>query len=384
MRSTGALISIASITGTRRNSEEIDRSAWARAIVSSGSPAAPGPPIATSFAATSSVHGVSPILPIVTGRPSASLRRGGSCHISSAGSASQATTISTSSAAAVHPSRLNQIISGPSGIAPGWPTCTRRPGRLLKCASGRVCTRRGLVQARREASYRIVRPSVATTERALSRANPKGRCLPGRSAALQPLRGRAARAAVRALQPIPQRHRRGPEAHFNSLLSQLSAAASRSPSGSAARTSSLKPASAKSFSQRSGVISGKSLPNRMRSFSSVFAYCTSCGGKYFGLQPDRSIQMFGLCIASEIASSCHGHDGWATTICMSGKAIATSSSSIGFEFCRRRPPPQRMPAADARVAAVEDRPAACARRSPRRSARPSGRPARSPAPSGGT
>ena len=42
-------------------------------------------------------------------------------------------------------------------------------------------------------------------------------------------------------------------------------------------------------------------------------------------------------------------------ICMSGKAIATSSSSIGFEFCSRRPPPQRMPRADARVAAVEDR-----------------------------
>ena len=53
--------------------------------------------------------------------------------------------------------------------------------------------------------------------------------------------------------------------------------------------------------------------------------------------------MLGLCMASEIASSCHGHDGWATMICMSGKAIATSSSSIGFEFCRRSPPPQRIP-----------------------------------------
>ena len=30
-------------------------------------------------------------------------------------------------------------------------------------------------------------------------------------------------------------------------------------------------------------------------------------------------------------------------ICMSGKAIATSSSSIGLRFCSRRPPPQRMP-----------------------------------------
>ena len=105
----------------------------------------------------------------------------------------------------------------------------------------------------------------------------------------------------------------------------------------------LEAASAKSFSQRSGVISGKSLPNRIRSLSSVFAYWINCGGKYFGLQPDRSIQMLGLCIASERASSCHGQHGWATMICMSGKAIATSSSSIGFEFCSRRPPPQRMP-----------------------------------------
>jgi len=31
------------------------------------------------------------------------------------------------------------------------------------------------------------------------------------------------------------------------------------------------------------------------------------------------------------------------TICMSGKAMATSSSSIGLLFCKRRPPPQRMP-----------------------------------------
>ncbi len=88
---------------------------------------------------------------------------------------------------------------------------------------------------------------------------------------------------------------------------------------------------------------GKSLPNRIRSFSSVLQYWTSCGGKYFGLQPDRSIQMFGLCSASDNASSCHGQLGCAQMICMSGKAIATSSSSIGFEFCRRRPPPQRMP-----------------------------------------
>ena len=81
----------------------------------------------------------------------------------------------------------------------------------------------------------------------------------------------------------------------------------------------------------------------MRSFSKVFAYCTSCGGKYFGLQPERSIHTLGLCMASEIASSCQGQLGCATMIWMSGNAIATSSSSIGFEFCSRSPPRQRMP-----------------------------------------
>jgi hypothetical protein len=51
----------------------------------------------------------------------------------------------------------------------------------------------------------------------------------------------------------------------------------------------------------------------------------------------------GLCSASDSASSCQGQLGWAMTICMSGKSIATSSSSIGLLFCSRSPPPQRMP-----------------------------------------
>ena len=53
----------------------------------------------------------------------------------------------------------------------------------------------------------------------------------------------------------------------------------------------------------------------MRSINSVLVYCTSCGEKYFGLQPERSIHTLGLCIASR----------------------------IGLEFCNRRPHSQRMP-----------------------------------------
>ena len=55
------------------------------------------------------------------------------------------------------------------------------------------------------------------------------------------------------------------------------------------RTSSRMASLAKSASQRSGVINGKSEPNSTLSFSSVFAYCTRFGGKYFGDQPERSM-----------------------------------------------------------------------------------------------
>ena len=62
-------------------------------------------------------------------------------------------------------------------------------------------------------------------------------------------------------------------------------------------------------------INGKSLPNSKRSINSVLVYCTRCGEKYFGLQPERSIHTLGLCIAS----------------------------SIGLEFCNRRLHSQHMP-----------------------------------------
>jgi len=41
--------------------------------------------------------------------------------------------------------------------------------------------------------------------------------------------------------------------------------------------------------QRSGVSTGKSVPNNTFSLSRVLAYCTRIGGKYFGDQPDRSM-----------------------------------------------------------------------------------------------
>src|SRR5271169_7070759 len=94
-------------------------------------------------------------------------------------------------------------------------------------------------------------------------------------------------------------------------------------------TSGLKPASRKSLIQRSGLINGKSEPNSILRFSWVFAYCTSCGGKYFGDQPDRSIYTLGLCKHTDSASSCHGQDGCAMMMVMSGKSAATSSTCIG-------------------------------------------------------
>jgi hypothetical protein len=75
----------------------------------------------------------------------------------------------------------------------------------------------------------------------------------------------------------------------------------------------------------------------------VFAYWTSWAGKYFGDQPERSIQTFSLCRQTEIASSCQGKEGCASTICRSGKSAATSSRHIGFEYFKRKPPPPGTP-----------------------------------------
>src|SRR5580693_340318 len=108
-------------------------------------------------------------------------------------------------------------------------------------------------------------------------------------------------------------------------------------------TSGLNPASLKSLIHRSGAIRGKSDPNSILRLSWVFAYCTSCGGKYFGDQPDKSMYTLGLCRHTDNASSCHGQDGCAMMIFMAGKSAATSSRYMGFEYLRRRPPPPGMP-----------------------------------------
>ena len=150
------------------------------------------------------------------------------------------------------------------------------------------------------------------------------------------------------------------------------------------RTSSLKPASAKSLSQRSGVISGKSLPNSIRSLSRVLAYCTSCGGKYFGLQPDRSIQTLGLCIASEIASSCHGQRRMGDDDLHVGEGDRHVLDQHRVAVLQPQPAAAAHARADARVAAVEDgRQLVLGDHLVDRPGHPVVR-ARSPAPSGGT
>ncbi len=78
-------------------------------------------------------------------------------------------------------------------------------------------------------------------------------------------------------------------------------------------------------------MSGKSVPNRTLSCRTELAIRTSDSGKYFGDQPERSMNTLALCVAIELASSCHGTEGWAMMICSSGKSAATASSRRGLE-----------------------------------------------------
>ena len=73
------------------------------------------------------------------------------------------------------------------------------------------------------------------------------------------------------------------------------------------------------------------MPKRTLSCSIRFEAFTRDSGKYLGDQPERSIQTFALWAAMELASSCHGTDGWAMITCRSGKSAATASSRIGLE-----------------------------------------------------
>ena len=52
---------------------------------------------------------------------------------------------------------------------------------------------------------------------------------------------------------------------------------------------------------------------------------------------------FSLCSAIDRLSSVHGQLGWARMIFMSGKSTATSSTSIGWPYLSRTPPPPFMP-----------------------------------------
>jgi hypothetical protein len=69
----------------------------------------------------------------------------------------------------------------------------------------------------------------------------------------------------------------------------------------------------------------------------------TCGGKYLGDQPLRSMNTFSLCSAMDRDSSVHGQLGCARMIFMSGKSTATSSTRIGWPYFSLMPPPPRMP-----------------------------------------
>src|SRR5699024_2526361 len=78
--------------------------------------------------------------------------------------------------------------------------------------------------------------------------------------------------------------------------------------------SSLMPSCSKSPIHRSGVMSGKSEPNSALCLSIDPIARVSCGGKYFGDHPDRSMKTLALWVAIEIEASAHGTDGWARII----------------------------------------------------------------------
>src|SRR6202161_670050 len=104
-------------------------------------------------------------------------------------------------------------------------------------------------------------------------------------------------------------------------------------------TSGLISSVSKSLNHRSGLITGQSEPNSTLCLSRLFAYLTRIGGKYLGDHPDRSMYTFGLCWATDSASSCQGNEGWARMIGMSGKSTATSSMYMGLEYLSRMPAP---------------------------------------------
>jgi hypothetical protein len=63
----------------------------------------------------------------------------------------------------------------------------------------------------------------------------------------------------------------------------------------------------------------------------------SCGGKYFGAQPDISQTTLPLCRATAVISSTQGQPGWAATRTASTPASAnsrTTSSSCFHVHCR--------------------------------------------------
>src|ERR1700683_5859504 len=95
-------------------------------------------------------------------------------------------------------------------------------------------------------------------------------------------------------------------------------------------TSGLISSVSKSLHHRSGLMTGQSEPNTTLCLSRLFAYLTRIGGKYLGDHPDRSMYTFGLCWATDSASSCQGNDGGARMIGMWGKWTRTSAISIGL------------------------------------------------------
>ena len=100
---------------------------------------------------------------------------------------------------------------------------------------------------------------------------------------------------------------------------------------------------------------------------------TRSGANRRGDQPERSIHVLGLCMATASCSSCQGHAGCAITIWRFGKSAATVSRWIGRESSSFMPPAAGHARAEPGRAGVHASPGCRARRRSRRSGTRRGR-----------
>ena len=136
------------------------------------------------------------------------------------------------------------------------------------------------------------------------------------------------------------------------------------------RTSSLSPACSKSASQRSGVISGKSEPNRTLVSQQRVRVLHELRREVLRRPAGEvDVDLRACGVATEIASSCHGNDGCARMIFRSREVDRHVVDVHRVRVLEPDAAAAGQAGADAGVAGVEERRAARPPRSPRRAGR---------------